>query len=1021
MTDELHPSQFAEFFEALHGYEPFPWQERLAHDVCENKPWPKQLDLPTGAGKTSAIDIAVFHLAYDAISGSERRAPVRIVSVVDRRLVVDATHERGRKIANKLKAAETGILRTVAERLRKLAGDGEAQPLVAVKLRGGTPREGDWARSPCQPTICASTVDQVGSRLLFRGYGVSDRMKPVHAGLLGGDVLFLIDEAHLSRPFLQTLNGISDYRRTPWLEKEPQSPFHVVSLSATQDAEQANGKSETPEPVILSSDDHDNEELAKRLRAKKLAHLKNIKAALPEDLDIIAEKFAEEALQISSLGENPDARVVLVVVNRVPLARKIYEALRAETREAREKDEVKTCVELMIGRARALDRKIQAERLMRQMRAGRDRSQTDGSLILVATQCIEVGADIDADALVSQLAPLDCLRQRFGRLDRLGNLEGRASAVILATKDQIKKESNDPVYGEAPKHCWEWLATHAKSKKIDFGIEHMDELLRLKTMDAETKRSITSPRADAPILLPVHLNLWNRTWPRPAADPEVALFLHGPERTLGEVQIAWRADLSEETLLDRNRSERCKVILDRMPPSALETITLPVWEARRWLRQTGETADLSDVISDSKTEHNHDTGGRPAFRWDASRSRSGGRVVYPNELRPGDLLIVPSAYGGCDDFGWAPDCTKPVTDLSERANIAQRGRCVVRLHRDVLWPDAEDKEKAARWRKVADVLSEYQDDPTSGVSVIADLEILPDPTRTLLKFLSEQDRRSLTETLYCEDLDTPYEKGAIFSLKKRLSPDERRKILRAFEEDGAVPDEEDSSGEATTETQGSFTGVEVSLRDHSVGVARRARNYAVLCGLGENLAKDIERAALFHDVGKAEVRFQASLRGSDKYGVLDQEPIAKSKHRGGHQNPKQSEFPPQGRHEAISVHLAARALSDESLSEHSKDLILYLIGTHHGFGRPFFPPVEYPEACKKIEVSRDIDLEGCKFDSMELREPPVWRLDSDWVERLERLKRRFGPWELARMEAILRLADHRQSEYEQQQGRKGGK
>ena len=53
-------------------------------------------------------------------------------------------------------------------------------PLLAERLRGGAPLEHDWARTPTPPTILCSTADQVGSRLLFRGYGVSDRMKLVH-------------------------------------------------------------------------------------------------------------------------------------------------------------------------------------------------------------------------------------------------------------------------------------------------------------------------------------------------------------------------------------------------------------------------------------------------------------------------------------------------------------------------------------------------------------------------------------------------------------------------------------------------------------------------------------------------------------------------------------------------------------------------------------------------------------------------------------------------------------------------
>src|SRR5262250_445621 len=99
-ADQLAPTDFAAFFKAVWGVDPFPWQVRLLSRLATGQDahhnyagdaglWPDVLDLPTGSGKTAALDIAVFHLALEAAKGTDRRAPLRIAFVVDRRLIVD--------------------------------------------------------------------------------------------------------------------------------------------------------------------------------------------------------------------------------------------------------------------------------------------------------------------------------------------------------------------------------------------------------------------------------------------------------------------------------------------------------------------------------------------------------------------------------------------------------------------------------------------------------------------------------------------------------------------------------------------------------------------------------------------------------------------------------------------------------------------------------------------------------------------------------------------------------------------
>lgn len=210
---------FSSFYRAIHGHPPFVWQEELLKRVAAEG-WPATIAMPTSSGKTSAIDVAVFHLALEAVKGAfERRSSLRTFFIVDRRVVVDEAFDHAQKIADGLRDAADGVLREVALQLKRFGGE---LPLQVSKMRGGMLRDNGWADEPNQPTVCLSTVDQVGSRLLFCGYQVGERSRSVHAGLIGNDSLLILDEAHLSNAFHQTLLSVTA-KYAHWAENYPRN------------------------------------------------------------------------------------------------------------------------------------------------------------------------------------------------------------------------------------------------------------------------------------------------------------------------------------------------------------------------------------------------------------------------------------------------------------------------------------------------------------------------------------------------------------------------------------------------------------------------------------------------------------------------------------------------------------------------------------------------------------------------------------------------------------------------------
>ncbi len=941
----LHIDDFEAFFLESWDTLPFPWQSRLARQAWQERRFPQVLDLPTGVGKTAVLDIAVFLLALD----QGRSFPRRIGLVVDRRVVVDQAYQRASQLCERL-AAGGEVRSKVADRLRAMGLPGQ-EPLIAVQLRGGIARDDDWARTPTQPLVFASTVDQVGSRLLFRGYGSSEGARPIHAGLLGQDTLLFLDEVHLSEPFRQTLQDITENYRG----RDPSQPerWQVVQMSATVGPTQSR-------PFQLDELDRQHAVLARRLQATKPCTLVEVqvrgKGAAARLL------IANEAVQQALALVDETHRTIGVVVNRVDTARHAWRNLKQKG--------VETI--LLTGRTRPFDRDQLLDTWADRLRSGRVRDPASPPLIVVATQCIEAGADFDLDGLVAECASLDALRQRFGRVDRLGELtaaETPARGVVIIGSNALQAGHSDPIYRDAMAATWAWMRTQ---ERPGFGIEE----LQAPTDDG----SLLAPRPRAPVLMPVHLDLWCQTRPTPQADPDPAFWLHGPDRGAPEVQVVWRAEL--DGLLDEESrgDDAALEAVESCPPGSMEALSLPLWAVRAWLArtETDSPADVGLTVEDQRLE----PGLRPAVAWRGDDSQV---IRSADQIRPGDTLVVPCSYGGIAEGAWDPLASEPVPDLGSRTQWAQRRIAVLRLH-PLLLPENISAPTAAIGDEGGPTSQDIAD------SLHAAVEALPrDPwvTEILSHWGAVRWRR--VQSWWVITHATAKARPAV----------------------------------STSDESASFLARTVLLDSHLQGVGALAGHMAQLCGLDDAFVRALRLAGELHDLGKADPRFQRMLHGGDEIEcalaidegrLLAKSAIGPGEHRRRLLAQRTSGYPKGTRHELLSLAMALdnrQALADRFLDgrEDLMDLVLHLVASHHGWCRPLPPPVVEPE---QIEVKRSVS-------GIELRsntQHGQTRLDGGVPDRFWLLSRRYGWWGLAWLETILRLADHRRSELESQGGAK---
>lgn len=962
----LERRDFTEFFAAVHnGHNPFRWQERLLDGLLETGMWPERLVAPTGAGKTAVIDVHVFAVALTAWQNQSPRVPRRLAMVVGRRVLVDDQYQHAVKVAQALSRAEVGILAEVAGQLRTLRrptgsphsaeGDNGFGPLVVARLRGGVMPSRDWRDEPTVCAVICATPDMWGSRLLFRGYGTAPRARSREAGLLALDAAVVVDEAHLSRQLLETARGVTR------LASVADEPLPVPHLQVVETTATPAGDASTARSVEVDEDDLSAEPVLRERMTKpkpvRLLSTKDWPWTTEAQRRRVAKLMAEQVVELLSqpVPDVDAAHTIGCYVNTVAMAVDVVHAFSTQ----RMPDDRQPRAVMVCGQNRPAD----LRRLPDGVLSVKGHPEVD---VLVTTQSLEVGVDLDLAGIVTELAPASALAQRAGRANRRGLRPAGPVRVIVPDGRLGERSRSGPYLPEELTAALEWLARllNDPSGLAPWSVRHSD-------MPQARRRRILYQRPEIGDAW-----LWSRTCDELAAEPELDLWLAEDFEQDNTAGIVVRNAMPAETA--------AAISLVRiLPVRDDEVFTVPVKAAKRLVARAAQ-----QVQSMAEWE-------RPA----AVRRRGDDiAIVDPQpdpddiDVRPGDLVVIDSrtkaftrSQAGSGDQFSPPT---PVGDDLDAADAVAlfaaddllhtlpgdhrpgQGQVVLRIEESI-WSHNDS---------VAGLLKQYADDHDSAT----------DGTRrkNLAKLLE-----NFGAELGAEHATSPMVAAAVALLRGRVQdsdifldriPTEEGERLRLI----LLDRRRARSDDLIRQTWLPSTR-QVPLDDHQTAVANRAAWVAQSVGLPDKLMESLREAGAHHDDGKADLRFQAALGRTEELPLL-----AKS---GGksladfRKAAEQAGLPAGWRHEQRSI-VDGWAAVHAALPEDYARLTVRLAGTSHGYGRHTF-------------THTGAELLGGHGSSDKQQLAEELFDDGGWDNLIETTHHRWGVWGCAYLEALLRAAD----------------
>jgi len=257
-------------------------------------------------------------------------------------------------------------------------------------LRGGQ-IDNDYAASLAAEAVIVGTLDQVVSRQLMRGYCCSRWSWPRHFAALNTDVRVVVDETQLQGAAVRTAIRLQEFHQ----KLGGPAPRELVLCSATLDA--AILPAGAPRHGLSAAD------YAHPVAARKVGRAK--------PLTLAAGGNGAELVR----AHHEQGTLTLVVVNQVRRAQELALQLA-------DAPDGGPPMLLLHSRFRRAERQAIEARL-RGFRG-----------VVVATQTVEAGIDLDARLLITELCPWASFVQRCGRVGRNNTYD--TAAVLVLEPDQ---------------------------------------------------------------------------------------------------------------------------------------------------------------------------------------------------------------------------------------------------------------------------------------------------------------------------------------------------------------------------------------------------------------------------------------------------------------------------------------------------------------------------------------------------------------------------------------------------------